>query len=414
MAARVRVVKKKIGSASTLLSSVAPAGITSDLSAQLNNCLFERERSLRKFVRIINNVQQFARMLATVRDAGVFASISQPQCDFARKIAQYDEFVARNSAQLFNCPTIPPEVTAICTADDTQKSVESFIDAKLFAPPTPPETKEAFLLIYEEARESAIVREIIQTCDIIAPYKVHIKDATALTGTFLENIPGSKFAPFANLDIADAYLQAESLPPDARKGMREFILIFVHKLFTYGYQLFTIYTAPDMNVEQMIAVVHDSISQLRSVPQLSRCDIAFDTIEKSIHLLRDNFGSYYVDFLQTKSPSTIFENFILDVAKQQSTATSEAETSGSSVGGARREQSKRRREKVRNAKLTHQFNDIIRFYQDQVRAQGASANSRMANFDHMFDQYQQIQSHFNLQHLGRAETSGSSAPATSQ
>jgi hypothetical protein len=50
---------------------------------------------------------------------------------------------------------------------------------------------------------------------------------------------------------------------------------------------------------------------------IPRAGKAFKKIEESVELLQNNFGGYYKDFISTKNPSIIIENFILDCSKEQ-------------------------------------------------------------------------------------------------
>jgi hypothetical protein len=205
---------------------------------------------------------------------------------------------------------------------------------------------------------------IIQVCDKLVLYKTHIDRLEALDGHFLVSMPGTSFMPFADFDVKDAYVQTTS------KNVQEFILTYLSKIYTYGLKLYQEYTAPDMNVTQMTSVVRDAIEQLRKIPSLSRCTDAFNAIERSISMLQDNFGTYYADFLQSHSSSTIFENFIIDVAKNSKT-------------------------KKRSAIIAQQFNKIIQYYRDMTQKSGTTAQA-----ESLFARFSEFNSQLGVRNLG--------------
>jgi hypothetical protein len=149
-----------------------------------------------------------------------------------------------------------------------------------------------------------------------------------------------------------------------------------------------------MNIERMVEVVRSAITQLRTMPELSQCDIAFDTIDKSIGLLRDNFSQYYVDFTISQHPASIFESFVADVAKHESDVTHPegAEDVPSDV-----EQRNVRRRKMRQARLTQQFSKIIGFYQEH-----ASKSSRKnPQAEMLMRHYNSLTDRLNVKNLSR-------------
>jgi len=211
-------------------------------------------------------------------------------------------------------------------------------------------TADAFIPLYQELKESHEIRQLILCCDKLQPYKAHIADKDHLDGTFLDEMPGVSFVPLGpcpSLNVKDKYIAAKT---DAIKTL---VLIFLHRLYEVGMALYNEYTAPDINVAEFVDVVRSSISNLKKIPELSRCAAAFKKIEESMDLLKGNFGQYYMDFVESRSPTVILENFVLDISK-----TTEA-----------------------NAVLVGQFRKIIGFY----RKQRHKINDPQLNF--LFDQF---------------------------
>ena len=82
-------------------------------------------------------------------------------------------------------------------------------------------------------------------------------------------------------------------------------------LFNTTYDIYQIITSPDIDISEFSDIIVDSIKQARKM--IPRANKAFKKIEESVELLKDNFQNYYKDFITTKNPTIIIENFILDV-----------------------------------------------------------------------------------------------------
>lgn len=337
---------------------IAPGfNLPTDLSDSLNDCLFDTTLAYKKCARMLRTVNQFAQLAQTVVDAHIYARIDA-QSEFAQTCARLCEFVRTHSRAIYDTDNVP----------DNEASYDDLAQDK----------KDMFARQYDEVRTSREVREIIRVCDSLTPYKTFLEKEDALNGCFLEEMPGISFEPFAKFDVKDAYVQS------TQPKSREFILIMLHKMYVYGYRLYCEYTSPDMNVDQMISVVGDALTKLRKIPQLERCGTAFNMIERSLILLRDNFGTYYTDFLQSHSSTTIFEHFIIDVSKQAQT-------------------------KKRSASLASQFSQIIKYYRSIAQKSGQSTSRT----EELFTRFAEFNSQLGVEHLGRAPASKDSAPSPS-
>lgn len=339
---------------------IAPGfNLPTDLSDSLNDCLFDATLAYKKCARMLRTINQFAQLAQTVVDSRVYSRIDA-QSEFAQTCARTREFVHTHARAIYDADEIPD------------------LDHEIQYDALPQDKKDQFAQQYEAVRTSREVREIIRVCDNLTPYKTSLEKETALSGSFLEEMPGISFEPFAGFDVKDAYIQ------DIQPKSREFILIMLHKMYTYGYRLYCEYTSPDMNVDQMINVVGDALTKLRKIPQLERCGVAFNMIERSLVLLRDNFGTYYTDFLQSHSSTTIFEHFIIDVSKQAQT-------------------------KKRSASLASQFSQIIKYYRSIAQKSGQSTSRT----EELFARFSEFNSQLGVEHLGRASPSASPSTSTS-
>jgi len=190
---------------------------------------------------------------------------------------------------------------------------------------------------YEFIKKCALMNDFIGICDYLAPYYKHFKDALPLETTDDSSASASSASasassakssprynirpfttspgpvlpfPFSKLDIKFILSSLESAKEEK---MIEYIMVVLCKLFNLTYNLYKTHASPDIDIDRFVEVVMNNISEVRK--QIPRCDKAFNKIIKSVHLLKNNFGKYYKDLIETKTSSIIMENFILDVAK---------------------------------------------------------------------------------------------------
>lgn len=349
-----RVVTRKVA-CKTAMSKAVDGETTHDISASLNACLFDKSLAFAKFGRMLQVIKNFANTLETMRNSKLFENIIPESSPFAAIQHDLSKFVLHSAEAVYS--PFGLDLRTMFTPDD-----------KFAPPPTLPveviEKCAQFQPAYDAFFNSQQVRMIICTCDELSVYKTHIGTADKINEKFIATIPGVSFVILGNFDIKDAYLQTT-------ESGRKLIALFLHKVYNYGYQLYKEYVAPDMNVEQIVSVVRNAIGDLRHVPELSRCDKAFDTIEHSIDMLKTNFDTYYTDFVQTRSPTTILEHFILDVSQAKN------------------------QDKKRSAVLAHQFNMIVNYYRNQV--QQSPNGSQQA--DALFSHFTKINSQLGVKNL---------------
>ena len=323
----------------------------------------------------------FSAMINNVRDINVFTNATS---SFNSRCAQIERFVRESARTLYGIDVLP-------------------IDAEN-APLNPAMSPEDFQKMYETIRDHEVIHTIIHSCDILDPYKSYIINIDTLNGTFIETMPGTSFTPFADFDVKDAYMQTDDIT------RRKYLLTYIHKLYTLGKKLYLDYVTPDMNIERMVEVVRSAITQLRTMPELAHCDIAFDTIDKSIGLLRDNFSQYYVDFTISQHPASIFESFVADVAKHESDVSQPDDANSGDIAETIQlnsvDQRNIRRRKMRQARLTQQFSKIISFYQEH-----ASKSSRKnPQAEMLMRHYSSLTDKLNVKNLSRAGAA-TNAPA---
>jgi|694.fasta_scaffold27672_2 hypothetical protein len=174
---------------------------------------------------------------------------------------------------------------------------------------TPDQIKE-FTEFYTKLTDCELIKQIIITCNNLIQYKKHFQDIEHLNKKFLTNLSGLEFNPVEglNLNFKELYIN------DAMSEEYQNIIMYIlNRIYNVTYEIYTISTSPDIDVDEFVKIVKVSISQLKH--EIPRCEIAFKKIEDSIDLLKNNFGSYYKDFRSTGNPAVIMENFVVDVTK---------------------------------------------------------------------------------------------------
>jgi hypothetical protein len=226
-----------------------------------------------------------------------------------------------------------------------------------------------FSTIYEQMKNSDIINIFLSTCNDLHPYKKYLEDKNKLDAHFVNTIPGNEFYPFSyaqSLNIK-GMLEVWLLDKTKYDSLISFIMIILHKTYVFSYNLYKQLTSPDIDVDEFVDVIMNSIGEIRR--RIPRCDKAFDKIIKSVHMLKDNFGTYYKDFIETKNSTIIMENFVLDVSKN---TKADPET-------------------------TRQFRTIIDYYRKLSENSNIKNNPKLKKlFDTVKDSFEQLDKHENL------------------
>lgn len=127
--------------------------------------------------------------------------------------------------------------------------------------------------------------------------------------------------------------------PSMSYDLKKRIVHSMHLIQKRGNNIVHNIMSPDIDVGRFSEILINNIDKVRK--HIPRCDKAFGKIKQSVHLLKNNFNGYYKDFVVSKNPGIIIENFVLDVADD---SKADAET-------------------------TRQFREIINFYQKKMQGQ---------------------------------------------
>lgn len=157
--------------------------------------------------------------------------------------------------------------------------------------------------------KSSLVAKMLGTYVRLGRVKQCITNDEALDGSFLAHASIVRFEPLhgCDIDFRALYLGA----PAEEKHM---LLLFMHKMLDITGKMHAAVTSPDVNIDEFIGVVTQSINQVRG--QIRDCDDAFDKLIDATGLLRNKFGGYYHSAMASGNNSVIMENFITDVAMQ--------------------------------------------------------------------------------------------------
>lgn len=226
--------------------------------------------------------------------------------------------------------------------------------------------RDEFAKVYEAAKKSELVNVFMFICNDLHPYRKFF-DKDKLDAKFVNEVPGSEFCPlpFAKEFDVKQILEQLSLEDKKHDQMIRFIMIVLSKLYELSYGLYKVLGSPDIDVDEFVEVIMNNISEIKK--RIPRCDKAFDKIIHSVKMLKENFPSYYRDFIETKNSTIIMENFVLDVSR---TTKADAET-------------------------TRQFKTIIDYYR-KISANQIKNPKVKKLFDAVSENFKHLEQHDNL------------------
>jgi len=165
--------------------------------------------------------------------------------------------------------------------------------------------------------------------------KHDLEDRSALSPRFIIRSEGDYLTlfNFTNLDFKQLLI-SDTMNDDYKK----YILLMLHIIYNRSIEIVKDITDPDIDVDKFSELIINNIDTMRA--HIPRCDKAFDKIKQSVGMFRENFGTYYKDFVvsQNSNPGIIVENFVLDVANSNKADMTTA----------------------------HQFRQIVIFYQNKM------------------------------------------------
>lgn len=207
---------------------------------------------------------------------------------------------------------------------------------------------------YLALKNDKFVKNLVIVCKDLSAYSKFIKNTDKLSAQFIHDSPEPDMCilkkitqlPFKQLYLSEKLIKVP--------GAQSYILTFLHMFLKETQQVFEMLSSPDIDIDKFVIIVSNGLDKMKSHPELRGCTDAFEKIRKSTSMLKDNFGSYYGDFMASNNPNIIMENFISDVSRK--------------VEG--------------NIRLVSQFKRIMGFYRKQLQKNGnvPSQVTGMMNF----------------------------------
>jgi len=249
-----------------------------------------------KYDKLKSNVERFIRILIMFKESTIMAKFS----DIKEKLIKYIESLEKDLHASFNAPDLNQYLVynKSTLAGDNYAIIDSDI-------------KKEFSNVFVKLKYCNIINIIIVTCKNLLLYKKYIEDKDKVSDLFLTKTSGNIVAPlpdFTELNFKRIYNDTLLNAVD-----RNFILIFLSKLYEISYKVYETLSEPDMDVNEFVILILNSIDIVKK--HIPRCTEAFDKIVESVDLLKTNFNGYYKDFIASNNPAIIMEHFVLDVAK---------------------------------------------------------------------------------------------------
>lgn len=222
---------------------------------------------------------------------------------------------------------------------------------------------------YKNIKNSRMVQEFLRTYAILSRFKNDVLDPKC-TGDFIIEQPGADLGLFSfatSLNFKAMFISDEI---EQYKGANKYLLTFL-RIFTKKLnQLYDVITEPDIDVDKFSEMLTRNISKVRG--QIPGCDKAFDKIVNSIGLLKNNFGGYHKDFLESGNPGIIIENFVQDVASNSRADVKTTAQFGKIISFYRNKMSHLKSEKPEIAKIFSMVDENYRKLEEAQSEEKAS------------------------------------------
>lgn len=229
-----------------------------------------------------------------------------------RLIAMLESFSRGNFAKTYPDYDVPMAEILVFCKHSKDEMLKNFVDppfseVQLMIPNgVEPKVAIDFSNTYKKCKEMDIVKVAIKTCNALITFKSSLSKKDE---HFIRSMPGAVFAPlpFSSFNIKEAFIR-----PDMTEHFRSYILVLLSMVFEHCYNIFQVYTSCDWDPELFKSVMQQNLGLVKK--QIPRCERAFQKIEDSLDLLKDNIDGYYRDFMASRNPSIMMENFVNDVA----------------------------------------------------------------------------------------------------
>ena len=297
-------------------------------------------------------VPKYEALMKEMKDVlSILTTMLNSSCPtmFAFQAAGWDEirsFVNKHDPLDWQLPVWEPWVTATSGAET--------LEEKLDAASIPKYEPGALCAKFRELKDGPLVKALVKTCSQMIPFKKYLQ-AKVPKHDFIINDDGLylKLFSFSSLDFKSLFM-SDIMSSNRRAG--DYVMTVLGLVYRKCYAIYKIMTSPIIDVDKFATVLVKNLSVVRK--QIPRCDDAFNKIESSIGLLKNNFDRYYKDFVQSGNPGVIIEQFVGDVAK-----SAEADR-----------------------KITRQFRQIITFYRKKIQSVSPKDNPQIPKIFGMIEE----------------------------
>jgi len=312
-----------------------------------------------KYRKVVEHCSRLLRLLETLRDSAAIGHFPAE----AGHLAGYVGALREQAAATFQAP----DLGALHPSEQNSEKLVNYSAVTR-------EEYDAFAAVYRRLKGSNLVNTVVVACKNMIPYKKYLIDLTALKDRFLTKTAGLSFAPLPGLpamNFKQIYISDQLSPAD-----RRFILMVLHKLFTISHDVYDTMSSPDIDVNEFVQVIVQSLDEVKK--HIPRCEKAFKKIADSVSLLKNNFGSYYKDFVASNNPTIIMENFVLDVSRTTKSSPRIAAQFNCIIKHYRKLAS----QQASNPKLQVLFQQVDKNFQElEKRSQGADRQEDSSDAD---------------------------------
>lgn len=209
-----------------------------------------------------------------------------------------------------------------------------------------PEIRDKFAKNYAAIKEHEFINSIILVCDVLDEYSKYFTDRDRLNHGFIIAMPTATWQPLASSKICSTDFKSLAMMDES---VTRFVMLLLFNLYESGMAIWKMISTPDIDIERVSMLISESIQGIKKIPAISRCHKAFDKLEKSVGLLKENFGEYYKSVIVTKDPSMLVQEYIIDVSKSSNP----------------------------DPEVMRQFTTIINYYQKQQQERGGHKNPKV-------------------------------------
>lgn len=186
-----------------------------------------------------------------------------------------------------------------------------------------PYEQEEFNEVYQSLKECKAIEVITLFTSGLKKYiRQHSKSDTITHENFCEElediISNSKEVSLELIpDITCLDFKIFYEDPNIGRDYVSLVIKMVSILYKHSLVILDTVIQPDIDLDEFIQVFDENIDKLKSHPKLTGCQKAFKNIRASVSMLKDNFSTYYKNFIYSKNPTIILESFVMDIAEKE-------------------------------------------------------------------------------------------------